>query len=312
MMEFMIKVKDKVYEISQLVSKVSFKDSVNNGCSSLEFSYLSEDLTITNGSVVSFQYNSSNIFYGYVFKTSRGKGKEITVTAYDQLRYCKAKDIIVVQNDTVTSLATRMCNYFHLKKGTLSDTGYKLATEVKDDTTWLDILYSGISDTLTNKGEWYVLRDEFGCICIRNMRDLRLNLILGDKSLAYDYSYERSIDSETYNQIKIYAKEETDRDHQFIVMNDKDSVSAYGLLQYYESSDKMNASKARAKADVLLKLYNREAETLSISCLGDTRIRAGVSFYGYIEDIHYNQRLIVKSVTHEFLPTHTMKVEAML
>jgi len=312
MIEFLVKVEGKVYEISQLVSKITFKDSINNGCSSLDFTYINDDLNITNGSVVSFKYNTTQIFYGYVFKVSRDKGNEISITAYDQLRYCKAKDIIVVYEDTVTTLATRMCNYFHLKIGTLSDTVYKLATEVKDDTTWLDIIYSGIRDTLTNKGVWYLLRDEFGSICIQNLENLQLNLILGDQSLVYDYSYEKSINGETYNQIKIYAKGETNTGNQFVVINDKDSISSYGLLQYYEASDKMNASSAKSKADILLKLYNREYETLSLSCLGDTRIRAGVSFFGKIEDIKYNQRLIVKSVTHNFLPIHTMDVEAML
>lgn len=312
MMEFLVKVKGKVYEISQLVSKITYKDTLNNGCSSLEFTYINKDLDITNGSVISFQYNSAKIFYGFVFKISREKGNEISVTAYDQLRYCKAKDIIVVNNDTVTTLATRMCNYFHLKKGEIGNTGYKLSTEVKDNSSWLDIIYSGISDTLTNKGEWFSLRDEFGFISIRNLDSMKLNLILGDKSFAYDYSYEKSIDSDTYNQIKIYAKGETNADNQFVVTNDTNSVSDYGLLQYYEASDNMNISKAQSKSKTLLKLYNRESETLTLKCLGDTRIRAGVSFYAKIDDINYNQRLMVKSVTHNYLPVHTMDVEAML
>ncbi|MDF2844926.1 MAG: phage protein [Herbinix sp.] len=312
MMEFLVKVGDKVYDISELVSKISFKDSLNEGCSTLEFTYVNQNLNITNGSVISFKHNSTAIFYGYVFKVSRGKGKEISVTAYDQLRYCKAKDTIVVQEDTVTNLATRMCNYFHLKKGSLKDTKYKLATEVKDDSTWLDIIYSGISDTLMNKGEWYLLRDEFGKICIHELKDLQLNLILGDESLVYDYKYNTSIDDEFYNQIKIFVKGETTKESEFVVTNDTTSVSKYGLLQYYETLDNSNAAKAKAKAEVLLRLYNKEVETLNLSCLGDTRIRAGSSFFGRIEDIEYNKRLIVKSVTHEFIPTHTMEVEAML
>lgn len=312
MMEFLVKVNDKVYEISQLVSKVNFKDSLNDGCSKLEFSYINEDLTITNGSVVSFRYNSAEIFYGYVFKVSRNKGKEISVTAYDQLRYCKAKDTIVIKGDTITTLTNRMCNYFHLKKGEITDTNYILATDVKDDSTWLDIIYSGIGDTLTNKAEWYLLRDEFGYICIRNMKDLYLNLILGDYSLVYDYSYDKSIDEDFYNQIKIYNKGDSNSNGEFIVINDKTSVKKFGLLQYYETANNTNTSQAKSKAETLLKLYSKEVESLSLNCIGDTRIRAGVSFYGKIEDIQYNQRLIVKSVTHNFIPTHTMEVEAML
>lgn len=309
---FFAKVDDKTYDISELVTKVSFKDSLNDGCSKLEFSYINKDFTIKNGSVISYQYNSSKIFYGYVFKINRNKGNEISVTAYDQLRYCKAKDTIIVLNDTVTTLARRMCNYLHLKTGVLSNTNYILKTSSQDDKTWIDIIYSGISDTLTNKGKWYLLRDEFGSINVRNLDDLQLNLILGDESLAYDYSYEKSIDEDYYNQIKILVKGETDKDSQFIVQNDKSAVTRYGLLQYYEKMENSNSAKAKEKAEKLLKFYNREQETLSISCLGDTSIRAGSSFYGSIEDIKLNRRLIVKSVTHNFLPMHTMDVEAMI
>ena len=81
----------------------------------------------------------------------------------------------------------------------------------------------------------------------------------------------------------------------------------------FEVLDKnYNPSQAKAKADALLQLYNREVETLELPCLGDVRVRAGTSFYGQIEDIQLNRRLIVREVTHEFIPVHTMTVSVML
>lgn len=309
-MEFVVSVDSTLYEISELVTKVSFTDKLNDGCSKLEFSYINDDLIITNGSTVRFKYNDAEIFNGYVFKVSRDDKKEISVTAYDQLRYCKAKDVIVVEKDTTTTLVKRMCNYFNLRTGTITDSGYVLGTKVHDDQTWLDIIYSAISDTLFYKGTKYALRDEYGAVTLRNLEDLQLDIILGDESLCYGYDYEKSIDDEFYDLIKIYIPGDTTSESQMVSAKDETSIKKYGMLQYFEKADQnSNASKAKSKAEILLKLYNREVESLNLDCLGDTRIRAGNSFYAYISDIDLNKTLIVNQVTHKFLPNHTMSLE---
>jgi len=308
-MEFIVET-DNIYEISELVKSVSFTDKLNDGCSKLEFSYVDDNLKIANGSAVRFKFDDANIFYGYVFKHGHNKKKEITITAYDQLRYCKAKDTIVVKNDTIATLTKKMCNYFTLRVGNLTDTKYKLATSVQDDKTWLDIIYSAISDTLMNKSKKYSLRDEFGSICVRDLEDLKLNIILGDESFCYDYEYEKSIDDGFYNVIKLASDNENSGKRDIYISKDSRDINKYGLLQYFEVIDKNgNASQVKSKADMLLSLYNKETETFTMNCLGDTNIRAGSSFYGQIEDIELNKRLIVKSVTHNFMPVHTMKVE---
>jgi hypothetical protein len=312
MIEFLVSTGGKIYEINDLITKVSYQDAFNNGCSKLEFTYISKNLTIENGSVVRFKYDNTNIFYGYVFKTSRGKGSEINVTAYDQLRYCKAKDTLVLKGDTVTTVTNKMCNYFKLNKGTIADTKYVLETSVQEDKTWLDIIYGAISDTLMNQKKWYLLRDEFGSIALRETDELKLELLLGDESYCYDYQYDKSIDNDFYNFIKLAAIDKDAKTLEVTVSQDEASRKKFGVLQYYKSIDKKySPEQAKSMADNLLTLYNKEAETISLDCLGDARVRAGSSFHGQIEDIKLNRRLIVKSVTHSFLPIHTMSLEVM-
>lgn len=311
MMEFLVEVDNQIYEISETVKSVSLTDVLNNGCSKLEFSY-QDNLKIKNGSVVRFT-NDAAKFYGYVFKNGHNKKNEITITAYDQLRYAKAKDTIVCRNDTATTLTNKMCNYFGLKKSKFTDTKYILPVSVQDDKTWLDIIYTGLSDTLRGNGKWYCLRDDFGNVAIRDLEELQLDLVLGDESLCYDYDYDKSIDENFYNQIKLVSDNETSGKRDVYIARDSKSISKYGLLQYFEVLDKNgNPSQIKSKADILLRLYNREYETLTLNCLGDTRVRAGTSFYGQIEDIKMNKRLIVRSVTHNFLPIHTMTIEVMI
>jgi hypothetical protein len=93
-MEFIVYVNSKPYEISEIVTSISYTDKLNDGCSKLEFSFANNGFEIKNGSMVQFKYDNTNTFKGFVFKWSGAKkGKEIQVTAYDQLRYCKAKDV---------------------------------------------------------------------------------------------------------------------------------------------------------------------------------------------------------------------------
>lgn len=308
-MELIVSNDKEIYDITELANSVSYTDKLNDGCSKLEFNVTDSDVKIENANEVRFVYDDIK-FSGFVFKHGRNKKGETTVTAYDQLRYAKAKDTIVAQKDTATTLTKRMCNYFNLRTGKLTDTKYILPTEPHEDKTWLDIIYGAIRETLVNKGTWYSLRDENGLIALRDIDELKLDLVLGDKSLVYDYDYQKSIDDNFYNQIKIYVKGKDDKTvGHFVSAKSDGSIKRYGLLQYFEAMENKNASQAKSKADMLLKLYNHEAEILSLECLGDTRIRAGSSFYGQIEDIEFEKTLIVRSVTHKFIPIHTMQIE---
>lgn len=333
----------KIYEISELVKSAEWEDHLNDGCSKFTFSYTATGPGIDNGNIVRFRYNNTNIFYGVVFKHEVAKNKIVTVTAYDLLRYCKAKDTVVIKGDTATTLAKKMCNYFGIPAGTLTNTGYVLSTDAQSDKTWLDIMYGAIGDTLRDTGRWYALRDEFGSICLRNLTDLETNLILGDGSACYDYSYSKSIDDDFYNEIKLAVDNEVTGKRDIYIAKDSAAISKYGLLQYYdvmsfnttetsgasstgstgeteeEKKAKEKAKKAEKEAkkkaitlqmvNALLSLYNGETETFSMSCIGNTSIRAGNSFHAYLSEVGINKRLIVKTATHTFLPNYTMKLE---
>ena len=323
-MEFWVEADGGVYEISELVKSVSWEDTLNNGCSKLEFTCLASNLNIENGAVVWFRYDGANLFYGRVFKHQHAKNKVVTVTAYDQLRYCKAKDTIVCKGDTVATLVKKMCNYFGLKTGTLTATGYTLPTSAQDSKTWLDIIYTAIQDTLRSRGAWFALRDEFGSVCLRNLKELESNLILGDGSSCYNYDCTKSIDDDFYDQIKLAVDNEVTGKRDIYMTKDSGAIGKYGLLQYFDvmsfstsgssgSSSTANEAKKKAltiqMANALLSLYNGETETLTMDCVGDTSIRAGSSFHAKISDLDLDKRLIVKTATHTFLPVHTMKLE---
>lgn len=314
-MELLVESSGMIYDITEMCTEISWSDALNEGASCLEISYLKNGLTLQNGDAIRLtDHNQTDgIFFGKGFKVSGSEDGIIKFKAYDQLRQTKYKDLVVLEGGTLKTLVQTMCAYLSLTPGTMEESGFIIPTIADYEKTWLDHVAQAISDTLIGTREMYCLRDEYGSVCLWNMRNLQMPLVLGDDSLCTGYSWERSIDEEFYNRIKVVWKNEGSGQIDIGAAVDQESVNRFGLLQYVESASPGidNAAKAQERADNLLKLYNHEKETLKLECLGDIRVRAGNSIFGSIEDIGLDRRLIVKKVTHNFLPIHTMTVEVM-
>lgn len=320
-MELLIDNKDgKVWDISAIVSEITWNTYRIGKPASLEFTiidrgiYQDKGFKINNGDVVRYTDEGQKVFYGYVFNVDEGSGEEIEILAYDQIRYLMNTGSYVFTKLTATQVIEKIAADMKLKTGTLENSTYVIPSQIRDGKTYIDMICMALDETLINYGTNFVFYDDFGSLALRNISGMRFPLVIGDDSLMTDYSYKRSIDDETYNQIVLYKDNKETGKRETYVTKDSASIAKWGLLQLYESVDeKLNPAQIAEQLTQLLFLRNRESRSLSIEALGDYRLRAGCYVNLYIKKMNINKFFLVDSCVHKKSDgVHTMDLELRL
>lgn len=300
MIELYIENKGVIYQ-PLIEGEITWETERKGSPGSLSFNVL-KDATIDfqEGNAVKFIVDGANIFFGFVFNKKRSKDGLIKVTCYDQLRYLKNKDTYVYENKTANQVIQMIASDFGLSTGSLENTGFKIVSRVEDSTTLFDMIQNALDLTLQNKKEMYVLYDNFGKLTLQNISSMALDFSIDDTNCE-DFDYTTSIDSNTYNKVKlIYENEETSK-REIFISKDTGNINKWGVLQYFETLQE--GENGSAKADALLKLYNQKTRNLSIKkVFGDIRVRAGSMIFILLElgDIYLNKRLLVEKCKHTF------------
>ena len=264
------------------------------------------------GSRVRLKVDGKEVFYGFVFTKRHDKNQIISVTAYDQLRYLNNKDTYVYENKTVAEFIQMIATDFNLKTGTLEDTKFKIASRVEDNTSLFDMIENALDLTLQNTKEMFVMFDEFGKITLKNIASMRVGeesaYLLIDEETGENFEYSSSIDSDVYNKIKLsYDNEDTGK-RDIYIAQDGTHMNEWGVLQYFDTLSK--GENGQAKAEALLKLYNKKNRNLKITnAIGDTRVRAGslVVVSLALGDVNLKNFMLVEKVRHTFkLDQHVM------
>lgn len=307
MYELIIAHDNKLYSPS-VVDSVTWETERKGVPGKLSFKMIADDkIHFSEGDAVRFKAEKTNIFYGFIFTLKRDKEGIISVTCYDQLRYLKNKDTLVYENKTASDLIKMIAGDFNLNCGTIANTSFKIESRIEDNQTLFDMIQNALDMTLQNKNELYVFYDDFGKLTLSNLASMRVNILIDSQS-GENYDYTTSIDSQTYNKIKLTYDNEEEGKREIYIAQDGSHINQWGVLQYYESvSDKLNAKN---KADSLLKLYNQVTKNLTIKgVFGHVKVRAG-SLVGVkldLGDIKVNSFLLVEKCSHKFMESeHTM------
>ena len=184
----------------------------------LTFTYLrTPQSKIEEGDVVRFSADGELQFYGWVFSRGQDRWGPVDVVCYDRLRYLKANNSYTFYAQSAADIIKQICEDLQVDVGTLDDTGYKLPSLVMQDKSCIDIINTAIQKTLLNTGTVFVFYDSGDGVALRSAADMKSDYIIGEKSLMTNYSYNTSIDSQTYNSIKLVRpNKETGKSDVFI------------------------------------------------------------------------------------------------
>lgn len=256
---------------------------------------------IKEGNSVLVSVDGAKFFYGFIFKHSMSKDGMVSCTAYDQLRYLKNKDNVIYVKKRADQVIRQIAKKFRLKAGAIANTGYVIPKRVDADTTLFDAIQNALDITTVMKGKVYVLYDNVGKLTLSDVARMKVNACLVDEETGRDFSYEVSIDSDTYNQVKLmYENKKTGKYDVYVTKNSK-KINQWGVLQFTEKIDHPDLGKEKSKA--LLKLYSKAKKTLSITgVIGNRRVRAGslVPVVLKAHELSVANYMLVEKVTHTF------------
>lgn len=267
----------------------------------LEFKVLKDNIiNYEEGNPIRFKVNGNKVFYGFVFTKKREKDKIIKTTAYDQLRYLKNKSSYVYVDKRADELVRMIANDFQLNVGTLENTNYKIAKKSESNQALFDIILNALDETIQYKKEMYVLYDDFGQICLKNLERMKVGLII-DEETAQNFDYQSSIDTDTYNKVKLVYDNEKTGKREVYIAQDTSNMNKWGVLQYFDTIDEKTNGAVKAKT--LLNLYNQKTRNLEIkNAIGDIRVRGGSLIIVNLDlgDVKLQNFMLVEKAKHTF------------
>jgi len=270
-------------------------------------------LDFREGSCVKMSVNNVNAFLGYVFSKSRDKDNIISVTAYDQLRYLKNKEIKNYSNKRADQVVKEIAEDFRLTIGELENTEYVIPLRRDSNQTLIDIILTALDLTQQNTKQMFVLYDDFGKLMLKNAQNMRVDILI-DAETAENFRYISSIDRDTYNRIKLYYDNKDTQKREVFIIQDSVNIGNWGVLQLCDNIDDKRVANVQYLLSQLLTTYNQVTRSLTINkALGDIRVRGGsligvsLNLGDIVLDTHY---MLVERVTHNFQDNeHTMDMK---
>lgn len=226
------------------------------------------------GSPVQMQIDDQPVFTGFIFSVEQSSTHQC-VLAYDQIRYLLFKDSYILEQKSASQIVSLICADMGLRIGSIESTGF-LMDLVFEEKKLIDMINEALQRTLENTGVSYVLWDDQGSLCLNRQNSLQSGVAIEKGCTLIRFAHQSSIDSDTYNRIKLAQKDKKKSVYTVKTVQDDQSVGKWGNLQYYDRVDeKLTSAQISAQAASLLQQKNRATQSLTLEAIGEPNCRAG-------------------------------------
>lgn len=264
--------------LSPCLSQVDWEESLLDQPGKCTLQYLGDGLEqgFGEGSNIVVAVGDTTVFDGYVFTRKIGHGDLVTVTSYDRLRYLNSKDTFIFKDATVDDIFNKICESQELPHKITTSCSFVPAPAAPDNKSLYSMIIRALDEAIISTGQYIIVRDNHGEIEMIDVAELETQILVGDSSLLTGFDFQSSIDQNTYNYVKLIQENKETNVREVYVAKDSSTIQKWGRLQYFEKVDEeANAAQIKARADALLKLYNKATKSLRVTCLGDISVRAG-------------------------------------
>lgn len=304
--------------ITPFVSDVSLTDAVDMLSVELSFNTAKNTrdrympgVNISPGEKIALYNGENEIFAGIVITSDTDGG----VDARDYGYYLNQSQIILQCNGIRADEAVhKMCSKTGVPVGKIANMP-TLVTENYIGETPSNILDSILEKTEAETGTRYLYRVKNGALYVQEYpaEQTKAYVQLASNLSPMDIFKEPGIVAGTQsmeamrNEVSVIS-EESENARVLAVANDQTSIAKFGWLQHIEKVTELNQAQAKNMASVLLVRLNKLSEQYNISdMLGCDSVTSGVKLNFDLENIKGD--FIVRQVTHNYFPTHTMKIE---
>ena len=251
----------------------------------LEFEVLKDDkLKFKNGSTVLAEYNGKCFFRGTLTTYKYSKNGIMSITAYDPIFYLiRSKDTYNFKNKSADEIIKGIACDYQIPFGHIDVTGYRFETLLCDNKSLMDIMLEALEKSVylsKKENNFCLYYDPKDGLTLKSYGGLLTNFYI-DESNYSDYSFEGSIEKNSYNKLKVFYNEPNAGDskkkiQRFEIAEDKANQKEWGgILQLTLKAD--SREQALDIKDPILKLYDLPTKTFTLKNVqGNVEVRAGM------------------------------------